>query len=451
MRKTWARVVPILLLVFLRLAAPAVAQNEPAPVPDETVRVAGALRCPTLANPGGFPMECVGRPFDFGETLTRDWAGFRRELNRLGLTPTASYTAQFLGNPSGGESTGFTYAGTFELLVHWDIGKFLPVKGLSLVVGTAWSTGRSLSADEIGNIFAVQSAYTAVDGGTNSLTLGPMYLHQRLFDDKLMLAVGRLSPGDTFATMPVLNNYVNGGINAVPGSLGTNIPSFADYPPGLQWGAQGLYNLTPALQVDVGVFNASARSAAGANGGADFSLGGDGTGVLSVIQVTYLNRPRTGLPGFYAVGGMYDSSRFSRVSDAGGTETGNAGVYAMFQQMVYRDGGPDSQKGLTLWGQVTVAPRPSVSPLPLFGGGGLSYQGLIPGREQDVTSLGVIHGAFSRDLPGTTAETVIEANYQFALTGGLSIMPDVQYVIRPGGVRAVGNAFVLGAQVTLSF
>ena len=441
---------PILLLVFLRLAAPAGAQNEPAPVPDENVRVTGALRCPTLANPGGFPMECVGRPFDFAETLTRDWAGFRRELNRLGLTPTASYTAQFLGNPSGGESSGFTYAGTFELLVHWDIGTLLPVGGLSLVVGAAWSTGRSLSADEIGNIFTVQSAYTTVDGGTNSLTLGPLYLHQRLFDDKLMLAAGRLSPGDTFATMPVLNNYVNGGINAVPGSLGTNIPSFAAYPPGLQWGAQGLYHLTPALQLDVGVFNASARSAAGANGGADFSLGGDGTGVLSVIQVTYINRARTGLPGFYAVGGMYDSSRFSRVSDAG-TETGNTGVYAMFQQMIYRDGGPDSQKGLTLWGEVAVAPRPSASPLPLFGGGGISYQGPIPGREQDVASLGVIHGALSRDLPGTTGETVIEANYQFALTGGLSIMPDFQYVIRPGGVRAVGNAFVLGAQVTLSF
>jgi porin len=449
MWKAWAWVVPILVL-FLGLAAPAVAQNEPAPVPDENVRVTGALRCPTLANPGGFPMECVGRPFDFAETLTRDWAGFRRELNRLGLTPTASYTAQFLGNPSGGHSTGFTYAGTFELLVHWDIGKLLPVGGLALVVGTAWSTGRSLSADEIGNVFAVQSAYTAVDGGTNSLTLGPLYLHQRLFDDKLMLAAGRLSPGDTFATMPVLNNYVNGGINAVPGSLETNIPSFAAYPPGLQWGAQGLYNLTPALQVEVGVFNASARSAAGANGGADFSLGGDGTGVLSIIQVTYINRGRTGLPGFYAVGGMYDSSRFSRVSD-GGTETGNAGAYAMFQQMVYRDGGPESQKGLTLWGEVTVAPRPSVSPLPLFGGGGISYQGPIPGREQDVASLGVIHGAFSRDLPGTAGETVIEANYQFALTGGLSIMPDFQYVIRPGGVRSVGNAFVLGAQVTISF
>ena len=453
MRKAWARVVPILVMMLLPLAAPAVAQNEDAPASDGTIRVRGSLRCPTLANPGGFPMDCVGRPFDFAETLSRDWAGFRTELIRLGITPTASYVAQFLGNPSGGRSTGFTYAGTFELLVHWDIGKLLPVGGLALVVGAGWSTGRSLSADEIGNIFAVQSAYTAVDGGPNSLTLGPLYLHQRLLDDRLMFAAGRLAPGETFATMPVLNNYVNGGISAVPGSLATDIPSFATYPPGMQWGAQAVYRLTPALQVDAGVFNASRRSAAGANGGADFSLGGDHTGVLSVVQATYLNRAGTsaGLPGLYAVGGMYDSSRFSRVSGSGRTTHGNDAVYAMFQQMIYRDGGPGSGQGLTLWGEVAVAPRSSVSPLPLFVGGGLGYQGLIPGREPDIASFGVIHGALSHDLPRTAAETVIEMNYQLILPGGLSIMPDLQYIIRPGGVRAVGNALVLGAQVTLSF
>jgi carbohydrate-selective porin OprB len=63
----------------------------------------------------------------------------------------------------------------------------------------------------------------------------------------------------------------------------------------------------------------------------------------------------------------------------------------------------------------------------------------------------VIHGAFSRDLPGTTGETVIEGNYQAALTGGLSIMPVVQYVIRPAGDRAIKNAVVVGAQVAISF
>jgi porin len=123
----------------------------------------------------------------------------------------------------------------------------------------------------------------------------------------------------------------------------------------------------------------------------------------------------------------------------------------MFQQMIYRDGGPGSEEGLTLWGEVAVAPRSSVSPLPLFVGGGVSYQGLIPGRGPDIASLGVIHGALSHDLPRTTAETVIEMNYQLILPGGLSIMPDLQYIVRPGGVRGVGNALVLGAQVTLSF
>src|ERR1700752_3195348 len=119
MPRVWTWAVPLVGAVSRCRAAPAEAQTDrPAEAEtdraseaDERVRVTGALRCPTLANPGGFPMECVGRPFDFGETLSRDWAGFRHELHRLGLTPTASYTAQFMGNPSGGESTGVTYAG----------------------------------------------------------------------------------------------------------------------------------------------------------------------------------------------------------------------------------------------------------------------------------------------------------------------------------------------------
>jgi porin len=452
MRKAWARARSILFLLFLTTAVPAVAQDEREAADDQRLAVTRGLRCPTPANPRGMHAECVGQPFDFADTLSRGVAGVRSELSLLGITPTASYTAQLMGNPTGGQSTGVTYAGTFELLLHWDVAKLLPVSGLSLTLGAAWSTGRSLSADEIGNIFAVQSAYTAPPGETNTVTLGLMYLQQRLLDDRLMLAAGRLAPAETFATMPVLNNYLNGGINATPGSLTNNIPSFTAYPPGVQWGAQGLYYLTPAVQVAAGVFNASVESAAGAKNGTDFSLGGHGTGVLSMVQATYLfNHGDVGLPGLYALGGLYDSSRFNRLADPDRTENGNASLYALFQQMVYLEGERQGLRGLTLWGEVAVAPRSSVSPLPLFAGGGLSYLGLVPGRRDDVASLGVIYGRLSRDLPGTSGETVIEANYQLALTGGLAITPDLQYIIRPGGVRAVSNALVLGVQVTLSF
>jgi porin len=397
----------------------------------------------------------VGRPFDsVEETLTQDWAGFRTKLISVGIIPTASYTAQLLGNPSGGRSRGFTYSGTMQASIFWDFDKLIGVPGLSFNIGGGWSTGKSLSAEYVDNIFAVQSAYTAPGNGTNNLTLGELYLQQQLFNNSLVIAAGRLTPQSTFATMPVLNQFINGGFNPIPDHLSINDQTFTAYPPGVEWGVQALYNITPSFQVTAGVFNTNQNSAAGAKGGLDFSLHHGNRGALSVIQLNYLfnnARDDTSLPGQYTLGGFYDGNRFTSLSTANATASGTYSIYGMFQQMVYRDGGTGSQKGLTIWGETAIAPKSSVNTMPYFVGGGLSYQGLGPGRDNDIASAGVIYGGFSRYVPRTTAETVIEANYQFSVTRWLSIMPDLQYVIRPGGSSAIGNALVLGTQVAISF
>jgi len=414
-----------------------------------------SIRCPSPANPGGLYFECVGQAFDFNEeTLTKDWAGFRTELSGLGITPTASYTTQVMGNPSGGQSRGFTYSGTLQASIFWDLHKLLGIPGLSFNVGGAWSTGRNLSADHIGNIFTVQSAYTAPSNGTNNLTLGELYLQQRLLNNSLVIAAGRLEAWSTFALMPVLNNYVNTAINPGLFSLGINDAAFTLYPPGVVWGAQAIYNITPALQVAAGVFNTNQSSALGGKGGLNFTFQQGNRGALSVVQVNYLFNDApgdTGLPGQYSFGGFYDSNRFSSLSNPNATKSGNYSIYGMLQQMVYRDGGAGSQKGLTVWGETALAPKSSVNTMPYFVGGGMSYQGLIPDRGDDIASAGVIYGTFSRYIPRTTAETVIEVNYQITLNGWLSITPDIQYVIRPSGSRAIGNAFVLGTQVAIIF
>ena len=83
--------------------------------------------------------------------------------------------------------------------------------------------------------------------------------------------------------------------------------------------------------------------------------------------------------------------------------------------------------------------------------GSAGRQGALPRRDNDITSVGVIYGTFSRYVPRTTAETVIEANYQVTLTNWLSITPDLQYVIKPNGSSAIKNALVLGAQVQIVF
>jgi len=63
----------------------------------------------------------------------------------------------------------------------------------------------------------------------------------------------------------------------------------------------------------------------------------------------------------------------------------------------------------------------------------------------------VISGILSRYIPRTTAEAVIELNYKIAMRRWFSISPDLQYVIRPSGSSAVGNAFVLGVQMNVVF
>ncbi len=184
------------------------------------------------------------------------------------------------------------------------------------------------------------------------------------------------------------------------------------------------------------MYNTNPRAAAGANHGVDFSFQQGNRGALTVAQLAYrFNQAPTdaGMPGEYIIGGFYDSNTFSNLSAPAGTVSGNYAVYVMFQQMVYRDGGAGSTRGLTIWGEVALSPRASASPMPYLVAGGLSYQGLIPGRGRDIASLGVVSGTFSRHIPDTSAETVIEVGYQATLPYGVSITPDVQYVIKPRG------------------
>ena len=413
------------------------------------------VRCPHPANPHLLHFECVGEAFDFiQDTLTRDWVGFRTELSRLGITPVASYTSQFMGNPSGGQSRGFTYSGTLQASINWDLQRLLGTPGLSFNVGGAWSTGKNLSAGYVGNSFAVQSGYSAPGNGTNNLTLGQIYLQQQLFNNSLLIAAGRLAPQSTFATIPVFNNYLNAGINPAPGALAINDATFALYPPGVEWGAQAIYNITPPLQVGAGVFNTNQSSALGAKGGLNFAFQQGNRGVLSVVQLNYLFNQAsgdTGLPGQYSLGGFYDSNSFTSLSNPSAVRSGNYSIYGLFQQMVYRDGEAGSQKGLTVWGATVLTPKSSVNAMPYFGGAGLSYQGPIPSRGNDIASAGVIYGGFSRYIPRTTAETVIEANYQITLDRWLTITPDMQYIIRPSGSRAIKNALVLGTQIAIVF
>ena len=91
-----------------------------------------------------------------------------------------------------------------------------------------------------------------------------------------------------------------------------------------------------------------------------------------------------------------------------------------------------------------------MSLLPLFTGGGLSYQGLIPRRERDTAALGWFYGKLSGYVPATTAEQVLEANYTLSITRAIFLGGNFQYVWKPSGYNVPGGA-VLGAVLGVTF
>jgi carbohydrate-selective porin OprB len=97
-----------------------------------------------------------------------------------------------MGNITGGRAQGFTYAATLQASLLLDLGKLIGVSGLSSIAVGAWSSGRNLSGDYIGNIFTVQSTFSSPNNGSSNLTVGELYLQQKLSDSSIILEAGRL-------------------------------------------------------------------------------------------------------------------------------------------------------------------------------------------------------------------------------------------------------------------
>lgn len=131
--------------------------------------------------------------------------------------------------------------------------------------------------------------------------------------------------------------------------------------------------------------------------------------------------------------------------------------------MIYRES-LGSDRGLTIFG-VFVYAHPDTALLQYFWEAGLLYRGTYPGRDQDTIGLAANQSRVSNKLisaqkaqdaavPGSvsvqSAETDIELNYRAQLTPWFSLMPNLQYVIRPNADKTIPDAFVLGLQAELT-
>ena len=164
-----------------------------------------------------------------------------------------------------------------------------------------------------------------------------------------------------------------------------------------------------------------------------------------------------------------ERSTLSNSGPAGGlpvkTVTGNYGLYALGDQAILRWGDPRENRHLGIFAAFNWAPDQRVNQMPYFFDTGLVAYGLLPSRPQILRDFGVVYGSYSGDLqraemvsaltnPSVAVqnyETTLELTYGCALRPGLLLQPDLQYIIHPGGNRAIPNALAFGVNSSPTF
>jgi carbohydrate-selective porin OprB len=186
--------------------------------------------------------------------------------------------------------------------------------------------------------------------------------------------------------------------------------------------------------------------------GTDFAIQEGNKGVLTMGEIDYLHSQRassTGKPGQLTVGYLHSNNSFPSLSNSSKHSDGYSGVYVMGQQMVFRAGGPGTSRGATAWASWALNSKDLISPIPVFWGAGLSYEGLLPARKRDVLSAGVIRAEASKYASPANTEELLELNYQWNHSRFLTITPHAQFLWKQQSPNG-RNATVLGIQLSLT-
>jgi porin len=402
-------------------------------------------------------------------SLTGNWGGLRSQLEDEGVTPYVVYTSIISGNPSGGiRLAGPKYAQDINFGLTFDMQKLVGWEGATINVNSVDRVGKTIRPD-IGTVYDPVQIY-----GGQTITLYNLTLEQTFWNNLGSVKIGRLSPGDDFAESPLYNYYVNNGIDGQIRAI-IDDTRFATYP-FASWGARLRFDPSPEINIQTGIFQVSDQYVDRYHNGVDFSVkGSDGIQVVQQVgwtpefnkqpvpadpdaQATSFAPVMRDLPGHYFIGGYWSNSDYSQFGTPVKTRT-SYGFYAHADQMIYREA-PGRDLGLTVFGTVAYAPQPNISIIPFQLSGGALYQGLVPTRSKDMTILGIIYGNFSDDYATAvsqplggfpTSEVDFEFGYRVQATEFAYVQPDVQYIVSPGGTGNIPNAFIIGAQLGLTF
>jgi porin len=407
------------------------------------------------------------------EHLLGDLAGNRTNLENRGIYLRLNAVAEVAGN-TGGQQQGATSANQVAFSADVDWQRLAGVTGLSthlIVVNRSGANDSHLFGD---NLSPAQEIFGA--GGNVAVHLVSAYAEESLLDGRLDLAAGWMNVENDFASSPLYCNYMNNGLCGEPKALPGGDIGHSAYPDAV-WAGRVRARPTSDTYVVVGIYEVNQDLYSNADrSGFEFGVPRD-SGVYVPIQIGY--EPKLGadlLPGHYAVGFGYDSSRFTSFSSAlransgqiGSVHYGNTQVWGLADQMLVRNGPGDQDGVIALAGFVANNSDYSTYGQQYFAG--LLDRGFWHARPEDGIGMLFTYFAMSGALSKVQAEEanlgvplsdgatgvqthemILEVDYNIHVYRGVDFRPDFQYVFQPNAQSNIHNAAVFGFKTSVEF
>jgi porin len=451
-------------------AGPAAAQPFPSQGSGE-----GGGAAPTAQRSPGVDKEEDHKPVDpdTGEsTLSHKTLGLLpNPFESRGVKSSATYISDAMANPTGGLRQGATYEGRLNLAIDVDLAKLARLDGLTFHANVFQIHGRGLSRNDIGNLMQVSSLEALP-----STRLYEAWFEQKFGGDKYSVRAGQLAADAEFITA----KYTDALVSATygwPAITAINLPSGGPSPPLAAMGARLKADLTEHITLLAALFNGDPAGPGSDDPqlrnryGLNFRVN-DPALVLSEVQYGYnQQKGAPGLPGAVKLGswfhdGLFDDQRFaasglSQALPGAGNPAQHRtdfGVYGVFEQMVLRLPGDDRNIGM--FARVSASPddRNLIS---FYADAGFAIKGPWAQRPDDTFGFGFSYArisdqarALDRDFnafgtsprPVRDFEAVAIASYQVQLRDGFALIPNLQYVIHPGGGYVLDNTVPVAAK-----
>jgi len=171
--------------------------------------------------------------------------------------------------------------------------------------------------------------------------------------------------------------------------------------------------------------------------------------VFSIVEIGF--RPEIAEhPGNYRIYGWFNGSDHENLKDPAKTRENNYGVGLSFDQKIAESLGIFARYG---W------QRGSVSVVEHAWSGGIQCCGKFYGREDDTFGLGygmAVVGNDWKDVERSNGinsadECHVEVYYNFRINWNLNVLPDIQWVRNPNGVRDNNGVWVLSVRTQVTF